>query len=149
MSLIEKKEQAFQSVVFKLGNDLYCMDIFRVNEIIRLREITPIPRSSAHVKGLINLRGKTIPVVDLKVRMNLDPSCELDDNSRIIVVDTPHGSVGIIVDAVKEVATIYPENIDTSSLLLSDDSSQHLLGVTRKNENVISILNLDKALSAV
>ena len=88
-----------QLVVFRLDSETYGIDIFRVNEIIRLREITPIPQAEAHIRGLVNLRGKTIPVVDLRTRFGLY-SAEASEQARIIVVDTDEGNVGVIVDEV-------------------------------------------------
>src|SRR6476619_3246865 len=100
-----------QLVVFCLDKESYGIEIFRVNEIIRLREITPIPRTGHHIRGLVNLRGKTIPVVDLHARFSLD-SVEDSDSTRIIVVESDQGNVGIVVDEVKEVITLTPEQIE-------------------------------------
>ncbi len=105
-----------QTVVFRLGTEFYGIDIFRVNEIIRMRDITPVPRTEPHIRGLVNLRGKTIPVVDIRMRMNL-PESEDAESTRIIVVDTAHGNVGIVVDAVTEVVSLDRDTIATLRII--------------------------------
>ena len=136
-----------QTVVFRLADEAYGIDIFRVNEIIRLREITSIPKTEAHVRGLVNLRGKTIPVLDLRARFNLAQS-EETENTRIIVVESEGGNVGIVVDAVTEVMTLQVDQIEDTPALVSDVDNDFVRGVARRNENLITLLDLDKALAA-
>jgi len=136
-----------QTVVFRLADEAYGIDIFRVNEIIRLREITSIPKTDAHVRGLVNLRGKTIPVLDLRARFNLAQG-EETENTRIIVVESDGGNVGIVVDAVTEVMTLQPDQIEETPALVSDVDNDFVRGVARRNENLITLLDLDKALAA-
>lgn len=136
-----------QTVVFRLGNESYGIDIFQVNEIIRLREVTPIPRTAEHVRGLVNLRGKTIPVVDLRTRLNLPPADD-SEASRIIVVEMSQGDIGIVVDAVTEVATFESEEIEATPPLVSDVASEFVRGVAKREGSLITMLNLDTALAA-
>ncbi|MCH7903749.1 MAG: purine-binding chemotaxis protein CheW [Armatimonadetes bacterium] len=136
-----------QSVIFRLGNESYGIDIFSVNEIIRMREITPIPQTDAHICGLVNLRGKTIPVVNLHVRLAL-PEVEESDKTRIIVVDSPNGNVGIIVDEVNEVVTLSAEHIEETPAMVTDEESDYVYGVARLDDRLITLLDLDKALAA-
>lgn len=136
-----------QSVIFRLGNESYGIDIFCVNEIIRMREITPIPQTDAHICGLVNLRGKTIPVVNLHVRLAL-PEVEDTDQTRIIVVDSPNGLVGIIVDEVNEVVTLSADHIEEAPAMVTDDSCDYVRGVARLEDHLITLLDLDKALAA-
>lgn len=136
-----------QTVVFSLGNESYGIDIFRVNEIIRLREITPIPRTDAHLRGLVNLRGKTIPVVDLRARLAL-ATADDSESTRIIVVDTEQGHVGIVVDQVREVVTLQTDQIEATPALVTDFNTEFVKGVARNDEGLITLLDLDKALAA-
>lgn len=136
-----------QTVVFSLGKECYGIDIFRVHEIIRLREVTPIPRTERHLRGLVNLRGKTIPVVDLRVRLDM-PASEDTDQSRIIVVDTEQGNVGIIVDEVREVVTLSADVIDEAPPLVTSLSTDFVRGVAKQEGNLITLLDLDRALAA-
>lgn len=136
-----------QTVVFRLSGESYGIDIFRVNEIIRMRDITPIPRTEAHIRGLVNLRGKTIPVVDLRVRMGLEV-VEETDSSRIIVVDAEDGQVGIIVDAVNEVVTLEGQHIEPTPSLANDDQTEFVEAVAKRDAELVTLLNLDRALAA-
>lgn len=136
-----------QTVVFSLGEESYGIDIFRVNEIIRLREITPVPRTEAHLRGLVNLRGKTIPVVDLRARLTLDTAPD-SETTRIIVVDTENGHVGIVVDAVREVITLQSDQIEPTPALVTEFETDFVQGVARSQEGLITLLDLDKALAA-
>jgi purine-binding chemotaxis protein CheW len=136
-----------QSVIFRLDAENYGIDIFRVSEIIRMREITPIPRSENYVRGLVNLRGKTIPVVDLRVRLCLETK-EETENSRIIVVESDHGQVGMIVDAVSEVATLAADSIEDAPDLASDVSAEFVSGIAKRSGNLVTLLDLDKTLAA-
>lgn len=135
-----------QTVVFRMGEETYGIDIFRVHEIIRLREITPIPKTGSHIRGLVNLRGNTIQVIDLSVRLCLEQSTETD-SSRIIVVESEHGNIGIIVDAVSEVITLEPNQIEDTPHLISDGSNEFVKAVAKRDNNLIALLDLDKTLA--
>ena len=135
-----------QVVVFRLETERYAVDIFRVNEIIRLREITPIPHTEPHVKGLVNLRGKTIPVVDLRVRFGIGDGTATD-KARIIVVEGESGQIGMIVDEVCEVGTLSGEGIEPPPSLVGADNDC-VRGVARRGERLIALLDLDRTLDA-
>jgi purine-binding chemotaxis protein CheW len=136
-----------QTVVFRLADESYGIEIFRVNEIIRLREITPVPRTEQYVKGLVNLRGKTIPVIDLRSRFSL-PECEDTESSRIIVVDSESGQIGVVVDAVTEVLTLHGDQIESTPALVSEANNQFVRAVAKTNDKLITLLDLDHALAA-
>ncbi|OJU62440.1 MAG: hypothetical protein BGO01_08125 [Armatimonadetes bacterium 55-13] len=136
-----------QLVVFRLDNESYGIDIFRVNEIIRLREITPIPRTGHHIRGLVNLRGKTIPVVDLHARFSINVA-EDTDSTRIIVVESEQGNVGIVVDEVKEVITLENDQIEQTPALVASVSTDFVRGVAKQDGQLITLLDLDKALAS-
>ncbi len=139
--------ESVQTVVFRLGPESYGIDIFRVNEIIRLREITPIPRTETHIRGLVNLRGKTIPVVDLRKRLDLPEESD-SESSRIIVVETGNGNVGVVVDAVTEVVSIENDSIDEAPALVADVAAVFVKGVAKREGELITLLDLDTALAA-
>ncbi|MBL8047763.1 MAG: purine-binding chemotaxis protein CheW [Chthonomonas sp.] len=136
-----------QTIVFQLENEFYGVDIFRVNEIIRLREITPIPGTEAHIRGLVNLRGKTIPVIDLKARFGMG-SCAEAASTRIIVLDSDDGNVGILVDAVREVLTLATDDIEQAPALVTDLDNEFVRGVAKSANTLITLLNIDQALAA-
>jgi purine-binding chemotaxis protein CheW len=136
-----------QVVVFRLDSESYGIDIFRVNEIIRLREITPIPQTGSHIRGLVNLRGKTIPVVDLRARFSM-MSGDDGDSTRIIVVESDSGNIGIVVDEVCEVITLDTAHVEEPPALVSGFSTEFVRGVAKREDNLITLLDLDKALVA-
>lgn len=136
-----------QTVVFRLSDESYGIDIFRVNEIIRLRDITPIPKSEPHILGLVNLRGKTIPVVDMHARLQLEEK-EATNASRIIVVETDQGNVGMMVDAVTEVITLKADEIDPAPPLVAEVDAEYVRAIAKHDRALITLLNLDRALAA-
>lgn len=147
MSTQEVSTTEQQTVVFRMGEESYGIDIFRVHEIIRMCEITPIPRTDAHIRGLVNLRGNTIPVIDLNARLQLDNS-EETDSTRIIVVESENGNIGIIVDAVTEVITLEQNQIEDTPALVTDVATDFVKAVARREDHLVTLLDLDKTLAA-
>jgi purine-binding chemotaxis protein CheW len=140
-------DKELQVVVFRLGDELYGIHIFRVCEIIKLREITFVPRTKKHVRGLLNLRGKTIPIVDLRVCMSLEAAPDTEA-TRIIVVETDYDHVGLVVDSVKEVATLKPEQLESVSSLITDSKDDFICGIAKQGPHLVTLLDLDKVLAA-
>lgn len=136
-----------QHVVFKLGTEAYAIEIFRVHEIIRLREITSIPRTDSYMRGLVNLRGKTIPVVDLGRRFGLPSEGDTYD-TRIIVVESESGNVGVVVDGVREVVTLVSDQVDTAPSLTTNSETNYVRGIARTDHGLITLLNFDEILAA-
>ena len=135
-----------QVVVFRLEAERYGIDIFRVNEIVRLREITPIPRTAAHVRGLINLRGRTIPVVDLRARFGISGDA-CTEKARIIVVEAEDGQVGLVVDEVCEVSAIAGTSIEPPPSLLGG-IGDCVRGIARREDRLVALLDLDRTLES-
>ena len=136
-----------QMVVFRLNSESYAIDIFRVNEIIKLREITPVPQTEPHIRGLVNLRGNTIPVIDLRARFLL-PTQDDTDATRIIVVESEQGNLGLVVDEVNEVMTLQPEQVEATPSLVASTETEYVRGVAKQDDRLITLLDLDKALLA-
>ena len=136
-----------QLVVFDLAGEHYCVDIESVREIIRAQEITHIPGAPDAVEGVINLRGRVIPVVDLRKRFNLTVTLETSQ-SRIVVIEIAEDEVGVWVDAVTEVLRIPASSVETTSALVKTSDSSYLEGIAKVDDRLMMILNLDQALSA-
>ena len=136
-----------QLVIFRLAQEAYGIEIFRVHEIIRPREVTPVPRTDFHIRGLINLRGKTVPVVDLRLRFGLEAGDDTD-STRVIVVESESGNVGIVVDAVSEVMTVQPDVVERAPTLVCDATTEFVRGVAKVGDRLITLLDLDRALVA-
>lgn len=140
-------EAVHQLVVFHLGEESFGIDIFRVNEIIRLKEVTPVPGSPAHIKGLINLRGKTIPVMDLRMRFDIEPT-EDTESSRIIVVSVDNDGVGMIVDAVTEVLNLPASELQSPPDSVTGPATDFIWRLANRDGRILTLLDLDLALAA-
>jgi purine-binding chemotaxis protein CheW len=136
----------FQVVGFKLGEEEFVLDILKVQEIIKLVDITPVPNSPDFVEGVINLRGKVIPIVSLRKRFGFQDK-EKDSQTRIIVVEIEKKLVGFIVDHVTEVLRIPSSTIEPPPPLVSKIGSEYLKGVGKLDERLLIVLDVDKILS--
>ncbi len=135
-----------QLVVFSLGREEFAVDVAQVREIIRMEEITRMPKSPPFVEGIINLRGQIIAVIDLAKRLNMNPS-ERTEADRIVVVETEDLKVGMIVDSVSEVMSVTEEEIEPPPTLASDAASPYILGVVKRDKRLIILLDLSRLLS--
>jgi len=136
-----------QLVVFFLAGETYGIDISSVHEIIRMQTITDVPRTPDFVEGVINLRGRIIPVIDLRKRFGLPPG-EQTAGSRIIVVEVNGVTVGMTVDAVSEVLRLPEANIEPPPTIFSGVDVSYLRAVGKWQEKLIILLNLDRVLYA-
>ena len=135
-----------QMVLFELGTETYGLDIATVHEIIRMQPITKVPKAPFYVEGVINLRGRVIPVVDIGRKFGFEKT-EQAKNNRIVVVKIKETTLGIIVDAVTEVMRIPIESIDAVSDIVTSGQSDYLLGIAKLNNKMVILLALDKLLS--
>ncbi len=136
-----------QLVVFTLSNESFGMDIGKVSGIERMMAITKVPRSPEFVEGVVNLRGRVIPVVDLRKVFCL-PAGEETKDTRIVVVDIRGQHIGCLVDEVSEVLRIPSDSVEPpSSLVTSSASSDYLLGIAKLEGRMIILLDLDEVLS--
>lgn len=136
-----------QVVAFRLGNEEYAVDILFVQEIIRLLNITRVPRSGKNIEGVINLRGNIIPIVNLHFRFNLQTS-ENQETKRIIVFKLDEFQVGIIVDEVSEVLRIQGQNIEPAAKVYGALEADHIRGIAKVNERLLILLDLAKVFEA-
>lgn len=138
---VEQEEQ--QLVVFDLAQEAYGVDINVVREIIRMQDITSVPKTLEFVKGVINLRGRVIPVVDLRKRFAL-PEAEHTKDSRIVVVDISGQDIGMVVDAVTEVMRIPNSSVAPPSAIITSTDSDYLQGIVKLESKLIILLDLDR-----
>ncbi len=135
-----------QVVVFTVGREEYGLEIGQVQEINRLTPPTKIPQAPPFVEGVINLRGKIIPVIDLKKRFGLGASAYTDE-ARIVVVEIGGQTAGVIVDFVSEVLRLSLENVEPPPPLVSGVAAEYLQGVGKLGERLLLLLDLDKVLT--
>lgn len=140
-----EKTAEIQLVVFQLAGETYGVDINHVQEIIRMQNITEIPRTPAFIEGVINLRGRVIPVIDLHKRFNL-PLTDTTSDTRIMVVELEQMTVGMIVDSVSEVLRLSNASIEPPPPMISSIDVAYLQGVGKWNERLIILLDLDRVL---
>lgn len=140
---IAKEEE--QVVVFQLADQTYGLDIAAVSEIIRMERVAYVPRAPKFVEGVINLRGRIIPVIDLRKRFELK-SAEHTRQSRIIVVEMAGVTVGLIVDAVLEVLRVPVESIEPPPAMVDGVDVAYLRGIVLLDDRMIILLNLEKIL---
>lgn len=135
-----------QLVVFQLGDEYYGAEIGVIREIVTLTHITPVPRTPAYVKGVINSRGRVLPVIDLRRRLGLGVA-EETKQTRIAVVEQDGGQVGMIVDGVTEVLRAAPDQIEPPPPVLGGIGSDFIKGVAKSQEKLVTLLDLDKVLA--
>ncbi len=135
-----------QLVVFELSSELFGVDIAAVESIIKMQPITRIPQSPDFVEGVINLRGKVLPVIDLRLRFGL-PAVELTKNNRIMVITLGGTEVGMIVDGVSEVLSITDEEVEPPPAMVTSVNSTFITGIAKIENRLVILLDLRKILS--
>lgn len=135
-----------QLVVFRLAREEYGLPITRVQEINRLAPITKLPQTPPFMEGIINLRGRIIPVIDLRKRFQLEVT-EHTDNTRIIIVEVNGQTIGVIVDAVQEVVRLEQEQIEPPPPSFVLDA-QYIHGVGKVDGRLLILLNINAVLSS-
>jgi purine-binding chemotaxis protein CheW len=147
---IESKQGKY--LTFALANEEYGLEILKVREIIGYMEITSVPQLPEYIKGVINLRGQVIPVIDLRSKFGMNQA-EKTEQTCIIVVETRQNNrtfnTGIVVDRVCEVLDITGEDIDETPQFGSDCKTDFILGIGKIGESVKILLDIDKVLENV
>mgnify|MGYP003623491580 FL=1 len=138
--------ELLQLVTFSIGEEEFGVDILKVQEIIRTMEITKVPRAQDFVEGVINLRGKVIPIIDLRRRFGLS-SKKHDKHTRIIVIEINNMIVGFVVDSVSEVLRIPAGTVEPPPPVVAGVESEYISGVGKLHDRLLILLDLDKLLS--
>lgn len=137
-------------LTFKLASEEYGLEIMKVREIIGIMDITKLPRTPEYVKGVINLRGKVIPVLDLRLKFGL-PEIDYTDKTCIIVVEIGTEDtfqMGIIVDAVSEVMNVSIDELEPTPRFGVSLDTDYILGMAKGKESVRTLLDIDKVLGS-
>ncbi|MCA9302967.1 MAG: chemotaxis protein CheW [Phycisphaerales bacterium] len=138
-------EAQLQLVSFTVGHEQFAVDILHVQEINRMMELTKVPQSPVGVEGIINLRGRIIPVMSLRKRFGLEKT-EHNDQTRIVVVEIGGNTIGFIVDAVQEVLRINASIVEKTPPLSSGIDAAYVSGVARLEHSLLILLDLDNLL---
>lgn len=140
---ISEANETAQYIVIKLGAEQYGIDIKYIDNIVRMQHITRVPKVADYLKGVINLRGEVIPVMSIRLKMELPPD-EVTKATRIIILKLEqHGTIGIMVDEVKEVVTLSTEEIEKVSYDGQEGKNNFIIGIGKHDNELISLLDLN------
>ena len=132
-----------QFIVIKLGDEQYGIDIKYIDNIVRMQHITRMPKVDAYLKGVINLRGEVIPVMSIRIKMGLEADVETKSSRIIILKLEQQGTIGVIVDEVKEVVTLENDQIERIAYDSKEDKDSFLCGIGKCEGGLISLLDLN------
>jgi purine-binding chemotaxis protein CheW len=135
-----------QVACFKLMDDLYAVDIMRINEIIRPQKLTILPKAPSFIEGVINLRGTVIPVVDLRKRFDMPPRPSAA-STRLLIIRVAGQALGVVVDDVTEVITVPTKDIKPPPKVADSVAVNYLLGVCLAGDVLVMLLDIDKLLT--
>ena len=144
---IKVDPRAGKYLTFFLASEEYGVEILKVQEIIGRMPITPVPLTSKYIRGVINLRGKIHPIMDLKVKFGMDQT-QITDETGIIVIKTSTLMMGILVDKVSEVVTIASGDIEDTPSFGADVNPEYLLGIGKTGGKIRMLLDIDKVINA-
>jgi purine-binding chemotaxis protein CheW len=135
-----------QWVTFYLADEKYGVPVSQVREVLRYSEITPVPGAPDYVIGIINLRGNVVTVLDTRKRFALPP-VDVDDSTRVVIIEVEDQVVGILVDQVSEVMRLANGEVETAPNVGNDESSKYIQGVASRDGNLLILVDLHKLLS--
>lgn len=143
----EGGRQEIQLACFRIGTEMYALDIMRIKEIIRPQRLTPVPKAPPFIEGVINLRGAVVPVVDLRKRFE-QPAAASERRTRILICALAGKVIGLMVDEVAEVRRYTRQEIQPSPQFLRGCGSEFFLGVCRRDDQLVMLIDLEKILSS-
>ncbi len=135
-----------QYVIFKLNREEYGVEISHVQEITEIKSITTVPNTPVFVEGIINLRGKIVPIVSIKKRFDLPQQAEMGEQ-RIIIINLKDKQVGFIVDDASQVLTLDENQIEKPPELVAGIDRDYIIGIGKVEDKIIVLLDLEKILS--
>lgn len=135
-----------QLACFKVGSEQYALDIMKIKEIIRPQKLTPIPKAPSFIEGVINLRGAVIPVADMRKRFD-QPIGDENHKNRIVICTLAGKVIGLLVDEVTEVKRFGRSEISPAPEFIKGPQADYFLGVARRDEDLIMLVDLEKVLS--
>lgn len=144
------RAKAGKYLAFALGRETYGVEVLKIREIIRMTDITTVPRMPDFIKGVINLRGKIIPVIDLRIRFAL-ASAELTERTCIVVVQVAlhagHLQMGLIVDGVEEVLNVGAGEIEGTPDFGAKVDTEYIIGMAKVKDTVVALLDIDRVVA--
>ena len=141
-----ENNEVIQWVTFRLDGEIYGIKVMQVQEVLRVSEIAPVPGSPDYVMGIINLRGNVVTVIETRKRFGLAQG-EIDDASRIVIIESDENVVGMLVDSVAEVVDLKQSEIESSPNVGNEESAKYIEGVATHNNNLLILVDINKLLS--
>lgn len=146
-------DRMLQVVTFRLGDELYGVDIMDVKEIVKRQAVRAIPNAPFYVEGIVNLRGEVIPIINLHKRfylkkMTVNPDDELEDDGGFIILDIEDNKIGVIIDRIERVVPVQAEEIKPPPQMLSGIGTEYIQGVVREEDHYLIILDIRRLFSA-
>lgn len=135
-----------QCVTFRLDNEIYGINVMLIQEVLRVTEIAPVPGAPNYVIGIINLRGNVVTVIDTRMRFGLPPK-EMEDATRIVIIEVENQTVGIVVDSVSEVVDVDSSEIETAPNVGNDETARYIEGVVSRGDELLILVDLNKLLT--
>jgi len=145
-SQLGKSEELLQLVSFNIGDEEFGVDILKVHEINRMVDVTRVPNMPEYIDGVINLRGKVIPIIDLRRRFGMERK-EKDKNTRIVVVELSGKVLGFVVDAVSEVLRIPKSVTEPPPPIIAGIEAEYITAIGKLENRLLILLDLDKVLT--
>ena len=136
-----------QWVTFRLEEELYGINVMQVQEVLRYTDIAPVPGAPNYVIGIINLRGNVVTVIDTRCRFALSDG-EIDDNTRIVIIEVEGQVVGLLVDSVAEVVYLRESEIEKAPEVGNDESSKYIQGVVTREKDLLILVDVNKLLNS-
>ncbi|EDQ00668.1 Purine-binding chemotaxis protein CheW [Shewanella benthica] len=143
---VNKDDEVLQWVTFRLDNETYGINVMQVQEVLRYTNIAPVPGAPHYVLGIINLRGNVVTVIDTRSRFGLAAS-DIDDSTRIVIIEAEKQVIGILVDSVAEVVYLRGSEIDSAPNVGTEESAKFIQGVSNRENELLILVDLDKLLS--
>ncbi|HNX58649.1 MAG TPA: chemotaxis protein CheW [Spirochaetota bacterium] len=141
----EKSLSSMQIVCFKVGTEEYGIEILKVQEILKLPKITTLPKSADYILGIIDLRGKVIPIIDLGRKFAIDDQREaVTKNLRAIVVNINNKKVGLAIDAVSHVIKVENKDIEPAPPIVKGISGRYIVGIAKVDKGFVIILDINQ-----
>lgn len=142
LEMKKEEERITQYIVIKIDNEQFGIDIKYIDNIVRMEKITRVPKAQRYFKGVIKLRGEVIPVMDLRVKFDMEEMKETKDTRIIILKLDKQSTVGIIVDAVREVVSLKETDMEKVTANAADSRTQYISVIGKHENELISIINI-------
>jgi|SRR5690625_206620 len=142
----DDKAAVTQWVTFRLEDETYGINVMQVQEVLPMTDIAPVPGSPPFVMGIINLRGNVVTVIDTRMRFGLS-TCEPEDSSRIVVIESGDQIAGMLVDSVAEVIEVRASEVDTAPGVGNEESARYIYGVVSRDEQLLILIDINRMLT--